>query len=171
MKKSINRCPSCGERCLVERHKYSDMLIMHYDAVECKKCGVNGPHVQERTFGYDMNKCKQEAIDLWNNMTSTCPKSLAKPPVTYVDSTLPKDVEPATEKQKKFAKAIAEKTGFKLPVEKSKDNLHAFISEHITKFKAIQESNKSRWRSSMSDVDPDCEFDDDRDEYAECEEW
>lgn len=73
MKKSINRCPSCGGRCLVERHEYGDMFTMHYDAVECQKCGVSGPKVEERMFSYDMNAAKQKAIDLWNEMTATCP--------------------------------------------------------------------------------------------------
>ena len=99
MKKSINRCPSCGGRCLVETVSYrGDMWNIYSYAVNCKKCGVRGPEIEDSVFDCNANKCKQKAIDFWNEMTATCPKSLAKPPVTYTDSTLPEGVEPATEK-------------------------------------------------------------------------
>ena len=92
MQKKINRCPSCGGRCLVEEYCWSgDRWWNTYSyAVNCKKCGVRGPEIKDSVFDCNKNKCKQEAIDKWNEMTATCPKSLAKPPVSYVDSTLAK---------------------------------------------------------------------------------
>lgn len=144
MQKKINRCPSCGGRCLVEEYCWSgDMWNTYSYAVNCKKCGVRGPEIKDSVFDCNKNKCKQEAIDKWNEMTATCPKSLAKPPVSYIDSTLAKGVEAATEKQMKLAKWMSNELDEDLPIECSKANVRDFISTHMDKFKKKVASKRS----------------------------
>ena len=164
MKKSINRCPSCGGRCLVETDTYrGDMFNTYSYAVVCKKCKVRGPEIEDSVFDCDKNKCKQEAIDKWNEMTANCPKSLAKPPVTYADSTLPEGVEPATEKQMKLAKWMSDVLDKKLPLECSKGNVRVFISENMSKFN-IEVAKRKRHSYSypcyIDDENGNCWLDD-----------
>ena len=164
MKKSINRCPSCGGRCLVEEYCWSgDMWNTYSYAVNCKKCKVRGPEIEDSIFDCNANKCKQKAIDLWNEMTATCPKSFAKPPVTYADSTLPEGVEPATEKQMKLAKWMSDVLDKKLPIECSKENVRIFIAEHMDKFKkevAKQKQHSYSYTFYADDENGNCWMDD-----------
>lgn len=96
-------------------------------------------------------------------MTANCPKSLAKPPVTYVDSTLPKDVEPATEKQMKLAKWMSDVLDKKLPIELSKENVRVFIAENMSKFKmevAKQKRHSYSYSCYINDENGNCWMDD-----------
>ena len=154
MHKKINRCPSCGGRCLVEEYCWNgDMCDTYSYAVNCKKCGVRGPEIEDSAFDCNANKCKHKAIDLWNEMTATCPKSLAKPLVTYADSTLPEGVEPATEKQMKLAKWMSDVLDKKLPIECSKGNVLVFISENMSKFKMEVAKRKRHSYSYLCYID------------------
>lgn len=163
MKKSINRCPSCSGRCLVEQFSIYEQMKLYDYAVVCQHCGVRGPLVDGREFSYNDNPTKQKAIDLWNEMTANCPKSVAKPPVTYVDSTLPKGVEPATEKQMKLAKWMSDVLDEKLPIECSKGNVQVFIAENMDNFKKEVAKQKRRsycYPCYVDDENGNCWIDD-----------
>ena len=157
MKRDILHCPHCGKRGEVINNEYESdpesgpgMGFTTYDVyVRCTRCGACGP-VVEYTFMSERVERTKTAIDLWNRRETSNLGQFAQ----WEDGELEPGEEPATEKQVKFAKKIAERFDLELPARKSKNEYRRFISEHKPRWDALFQR-----KEYDEDIPDDCPFD------------
>lgn len=138
MKRTIYNCVCGGKARSVAKERDPECRdfgpgYTHWAEVECRKCGMTGPKVDTFEDKESQAKAKAEAVDKWNALMK---KSGVSEYTTYTDCILPPGADPATDKQIKYAEAIADRLGIKLPREKSKEEYRRFISEHVEEFRA-----------------------------------